>query len=498
MLGVGILLAEGENEFFYGLETAPAHAEDRLNDAWLQGLETADVPMGSATGDGGSPPASASKKDVNKPLKVAMEAMTRGFEKYSELEMPATNKEYHHNVAAWCNVSHQVEAGKGCWCQCFPNGNDLTRIMPEEPVNGLEENVNFAALERYKWIIARVRSYGMKVGILICSELNSPIHVVSLYTDVYLRKIGGLLNFDSNIRAPGSSADCSPGVPSTSASGADSELTSEEEIARLLNCTDHFSVLGLSRYENVDVSVLKREYRKTKICENLILNVHIVVIMSFRCYLIPRSEKHMMIRREDLNYFRRFQSTSQKNGERGFFASWFAHSEAEGDDPFGESRRIACKRTAKIFIKQKMEMDGLSNLHNPSFLDFCRRQATSLGKYSDFGDDPSVSGGMRCPANSHKPSFHVNTSITSKHNTSKGSSSGQRSGRMPTPNMEETMTEEELFEWLQKAVQAGEFDNYSSGTSNESPSAKAGNGPKSGGGSSSSGNERKKKGKKQW
>ena len=69
---------------------------------------------------------------------------------------------------------------------------------------------------------------------------------------------------------------------------------------------------------------------------------------------------------------------------------------------------------------------------------------------------------------------------------------------MPTPNMEETMTEEELFEWLQKAVQAGEFDNYSSGTSNESPSAKAGNGPKSGGGGSSSGNKRKKKGKKQW
>ncbi|KAJ6902736.1 hypothetical protein NC651_020270 [Populus alba x Populus x berolinensis] len=50
--------------------------------------------------------------------------------------------------------------------------------------------------------------------------------------------------------------------------------------------------------------------------------------------------------------------------------------------------------------------------------------------------------GMRCPANSHMPSFHVNTSITSKHNTSKGSSSGQRSGRMPTLNMEETMTEE--------------------------------------------------------
>jgi DnaJ family protein C protein 14 len=105
--------------------------------------------------------------------------------------------------------------------------------------------------------------------------------------------------------------------------------------------------------------------------------------------------------------------------------------------------------------------------------------------------------GMRCPANSHKPSFHVNTSVTSKHNTSKGPSSGQRSGRMPAPNMEETMTEEEFFEWLQNAVQAGVFNNHSAGTSTESPSAKAGNGKSSGGGSSS-GNKRKKKGKKQW
>ena len=60
------------------------------------------------------------------------------------------------------------------------------------------------------------------------------------------------------------------------------------------------------------------------------------------------------------------------------------------------------------------------------------------------------------------------------------------------------MTEEELFEWLQKAVQTGEFDNYSAGTSNESPSANAGNGPKSGRGGSSNGNKRKLKGKKQW
>ena len=64
--------------------------------------------------------------------------------------------------------------------------------------------------------------------------------------------------FSENV--PGFSADRGPGVASTS--GVDTEITSEDEIARLLNCTDHYSALGLSRYQNVDVNVLKREYRK--------------------------------------------------------------------------------------------------------------------------------------------------------------------------------------------------------------------------------------------
>lgn len=120
-------MAEGEDEFFFGLATAPAHVEDRLNDSWLQfaeenpcdksqpdqGMETADALIGSAAGDGGSQPASVSNKDVNKvdmkkrkPLKVAMEAMIRGFEKHAEDELPTTNEECHHNVAAWHNVPH--------------------------------------------------------------------------------------------------------------------------------------------------------------------------------------------------------------------------------------------------------------------------------------------------------------------------------------------------------------------------------------------------------
>lgn len=69
---------------------------------------------------------------------------------------------------------------------------------------------------------------------------------------------------------------------------------------------------------------------------------------------------------------------------------------------------------------------------------------------------------------------------------------------MPPPNMEENMSEEEFFEWLQNAVQAGMFDTSGGSSSAEGPSAKAGNFSKGGGASSGSGSKRRKKGKKQW
>lgn len=64
----------------------------------------------------------------------------------------------------------------------------------------------------------------------------------------------------SSENGPGPSADRNAGVPSTS--GVDSDVTSEDEVVRLLNCSDHYSALGLTRYQNIDVSILKREYRK--------------------------------------------------------------------------------------------------------------------------------------------------------------------------------------------------------------------------------------------
>ncbi|KAF2312711.1 hypothetical protein GH714_039728 [Hevea brasiliensis] len=244
------------------------------------------------------------------------------------------------------------------------------------------------------------------------------------------------------------SSDRSPGVPSTS--GADSELTSEEEVFWLLNCTDHYSVLDLSRYENLDVYLLKREYRKKVLLDSL-----------------KRKAYDDELRREELlNYFCRFQNTSQKNGERGFFASGFAHSEAEGDDPFGESRLIACKKCNNFHIwihtkKSKSRArwcQDCKDFHQAKYGDGWVEQSSQPFFFGSLQkvDAPTayvcvdskiynatewyICEGMRCPANTHKPSFHVNTSVTSK-----GSSSGQSSGRMPASNMEETMTEEEFF-----------------------------------------------------
>ncbi|XVF62407.1 hypothetical protein PTKIN_Ptkin09bG0005200 [Pterospermum kingtungense] len=340
-------------------------------------------------------------------------------------------------------------------------------------------------------------------------------------------------SFSENL--PGFSADRGPGVASTS--GVDTEITSEDEVARLLNCSDHYSALGLSRYQNVDVNVLKREYRKKAMLvhpdKNMgnekaaeafkkLQNAYEVLLDSLK-----RKAYDDELRREELlNYFRRFQNASQKNGRHGFFSSRFARPEADGEEPFGDSRRIACKKCGNFHVwvptkksksrarwcqeckdfHQAKDGDGwVEQSSQPLFFGLLQK-VDSPSAYvcadSKIYDATEwyICQEMRCPPNTHKPSFHVNTGVTSKHGTAKGSSSAQRGGKIPTPNLEETMTEEEFLEWLQNAVQAGMFDDFNGSTSAENPFAKAGSGSKSSGSSTSggNGNKRKKKGKKQW
>ncbi|KAG4946199.1 hypothetical protein JHK87_042206 [Glycine soja] len=322
----------------------------------------------------------------------------------------------------------------------------------------------------------------------------------------------------SSENGQGPSADRNAGIPSTS--GVDSDVTSEDEVVRLLNCSDHYAALGFMRYQNIDVSILKREYRKKAMLvhpdKNMgnekaaeafkkLQNAYEILMDSLK-----RKAYDDELRREEiLSVFRRFNDASRKNGRHGFFPSGFARSDADGEDPFGDSRRIACKRCGGFHVwihtkKQKSRArwcqdcqdfhqakdgDGWVEQSSQPFLFGLLQKVDAPSAYVCAGSriydatEWYICQGMRCPANTHKPSFHVNTNLMSKHNSGKGTSSGQRGGRMPTPNIEETMTEEEFFEWLQNAVQTGAFDNFS-GTATESPSPKSGNGMKSPGSSS--------------
>ncbi|TVU23405.1 hypothetical protein EJB05_25768, partial [Eragrostis curvula] len=156
-----------DDSFFFGLATAPAHVEDRLEDAWLQfaiehscdekeavrDQKPANALLASAAGDGGSQVASRSRGDEQaedrekrKPLKVAMEAMLRGFETFVEGGESGGSDNCSHNVAAWHNVpcpherlkfwsdpDTELKLAKETGISVFRMGIDWTRVMPKEP-----------------------------------------------------------------------------------------------------------------------------------------------------------------------------------------------------------------------------------------------------------------------------------------------------------------------------------------------------------------------------
>lgn len=329
----------------------------------------------------------------------------------------------------------------------------------------------------------------------------------------------------------GQSADRSSGVPSTS--GGDVETTSEDEVLRLLSCTDHYAALGFSRFEAVDASLLKREYKKKAMLvhpdKNMgneeaaeafkrLQNAYEVLLDSLK-----RQVYDDELRREELmNYFRRFQSSSQKNGGHRFFSSGFARSKADNEDILGDSRQIACKKCGNFHIwihtkksksqarwcqdcndfHQAKDGDGWVEQSSQPFLFGLLQKVDVPSVYvcaeSHIYDatDWYICQGMRCPANTHKPSFQVNTSVTPKH-CGKGTSSRQRGGGMPTFNAQEGMTEEELYEWLQNAMQSGMFGSSTASSPSKADSCfRSSGGDSSASGGNNSSSKRKKKGKK--
>lgn len=175
---------EDDGGFFFGLATAPAHVEDDLHDAWLEFAENDTADSNPRPSDQ-PPKITRSKGGIQEPklqytvtkkgkkyVKMAMEAMSRGFQRFSEKE----EEDECHNVAAWKNADHpeerlrfwsdpdtELRLAKDTGVTVFRMGVDWTRIMPVEPVDGIPNSVNRAALEHYRWIIERVHAHGMRV-----------------------------------------------------------------------------------------------------------------------------------------------------------------------------------------------------------------------------------------------------------------------------------------------------------------------------------------------
>ncbi|XP_010442423.1 PREDICTED: uncharacterized protein LOC104725453 [Camelina sativa] len=334
---------------------------------------------------------------------------------------------------------------------------------------------------------------------------------------------GPTVNDSSFENVPGFPGDRGPGVASTS--GTDSELTSEDEVSRLLNCADHYSALGLARYGNVDMAYVKREYRKKAMLvhpdKNMgneraaeafkkLQNAYEVLLDSVK----QKSYDDELKKEELMNYLRRFQNSSQKETRgHGFSGSGFGRSEGEGEEAFRECRQIACKKCGNLhawYLTKKSKSTArwcqdCKEFHQAKDGDGWVEQSSQHVLFGLFQkvDMPRayvcadskiyeasqwyICQGMRCPANTHKPSFHVNMNATASKRGTSGSSGQRGNQRMPNTNPDETMTEDEFYEWLQNAVQAGMFDNAS-----ESPSSA----PASS--TSSSSSKKKKKGKKQW
>lgn len=327
-------------------------------------------------------------------------------------------------------------------------------------------------------------------------------------------------------------ADRGSGVPSTS--GSDADITSEDEVVRLLNSADHYSALGLSRFQEIDATFLKREYRKKAMLVHPDKNMGnekaaeaFKKLQNAYEVLLDASKQKIYddeLRREDLlNYFRRFQNATPKNKRNGFFGSAFGGTEVHVDDPLGESRRIACQRCGGFhmwFYTNKAKSKARScqdckDFHPAKDGDGWVEQSSQPLLFGVFQkvDPPRayvcadskiydatewyLCQGMRCPANTHKPSFHVNTSVMSKHSNGKGPASSHRGGG-GIPNIDETMTEEEFMEWVQNAVQSGMFDKFAANGGPETPpnSSKNGSASNGGGAGGSNSSKRKKKGKK--
>ncbi|KAJ7298601.1 hypothetical protein O6H91_Y534000 [Diphasiastrum complanatum] len=319
---------------------------------------------------------------------------------------------------------------------------------------------------------------------------------------------------------------------STSGVSESDTVTPEEEVARLLACKDHYTALGLAPFDDIDVTILKREYRKKAMLVHpdknrgndeaeeafkRLQNAYEILLDDAK-----RKSYDDDLRREELlrslrQHFSNHQNTRSQSPDTG---RQYSEEEGGSDIPL-DAKRINCRTCNNSHIwfptnKSKQQArwcqdcqdyhqakngDGWVEQSGHSFLfgifqrvDLPRAYACSDNRVYDV-TDWVLCQGMKCAPNTHKPSFSVSTASFGKASARAGAKTPKDGARMNPPdgfhfpNVNENMTEEEFFDWLENAMASGVFpdSNGAPGTTAEKTSAK----PKQP-------NRKKKKSKRQW
>lgn len=302
----------------------------------------------------------------------------------------------------------------------------------------------------------------------------------------------------------------------------------DREVERLLSCKDHYAVLELLRFAEVDLVTLKRDYKKKamlvhpdKNLGNAVAEEAFKRLQNAYEVLLDPSKKQSyddeLKREEVLSALKRFQQEVFRNGRAGTSENWCTHSEDERDED-SATRRVVCKKCNnthrwictdrnKLHARwcqecqdhhQAKDGDGWVEQKGHAFffgmfrrVDMPQAFACADSKIYEVTEWVQCQG-MKCIPNTHKPSFHVGTAGLFK-NTTRGprtsnASFGNTADSFPFAHMNENMTEEEFLKWLENAMASGMFNEM-----NEAPDqadAKFGARGKP--------SKRKRKGKNKW
>uniref|UniRef100_A0A0D6R7S8 J domain-containing protein n=1 Tax=Araucaria cunninghamii TaxID=56994 RepID=A0A0D6R7S8_ARACU len=258
------------------------------------------------------------------------------------------------------------------------------------------------------------------------------------------------------------------------------------EVLRILSSSDHYSTLGLSLYQKIEIVVLKREYRRKARLVHPDKNIgNAMAEESFKKLQIAyevlsdlekKNTYDEELRREELtkSFHQKIQSGDKKNGRYDSSECYSDKIDKEVTDNTREARRIACRKCNKTHrwiytnraksrarwcqdcetYHQAKDGDGWME-YSGQVLFLGRSQKVDMRAYACIENivydvsDWAACQGLNCLPNTHNPSFHMDITVLGKNvvygsnHTYKGTSHASRA-----TNVDEYLMEEEFADLL--------------------------------------------------